>query len=186
MTSTLWTSDPFILSCCHSGRSPSHQRILLKQLFVDSQSKIKRKKKEEEEPGGIVMLLSTAAACNDYAFVRSFLWIALIGKFILPLTISKPEEQSPFLLWITDACTISEMKSLATERLSFPYFTHLAYLRVCFESLTPPASWGGGSQRLYNCIIINCFVVLGGGHCIFSSICSILFFSQWFPWVIMG
>lgn len=40
-----------------------------------------------------------------------------------------------------------------------------------------------GSRGLYDRIVINCFVVLGGGHCIFRPTGSVLFFSHWFPWV---
>lgn len=98
---------------------------------------------------------------------------------------SKPVEQPALLFWITDACTISEMKSLATELHSLPYFTHLAYSEcVLWKFTTSCASvgfWG-----LYNRIVINCFVVLRWGHCIFRLTGSVLFFSHWFPWVIPG
>lgn len=178
-----WPSDPLIISCCHSGRSPSPQKILFKQLFVDTQFKLKSGgggREEEEEAGGIATSLSRDAACNAYAFVRPFLRAAWVGEFILPWRSSKSEEQPAFLFWITDACTISEMKSLATELLSLPYFTHLAY-SVCVlwkftTSCTSAGFWG-----LYDRIVINCFVVLGGGHCIFSTTGSVLFFSHWFP-----
>lgn len=75
-------------------------------------------------------LLSWDAACNAYASVRPFLWAAQVGEFILPWSSSKPGEQPVFLFWITDVCTVSEMKSLATELPSLPHFTHLAY-SVC-------------------------------------------------------
>lgn len=80
-----------------------------------------------EEAGGIVTLLSRDAACDAYAFVLPFLWAAWTGEFILPWRSSKPEEQPDFLFLVTDACAISEMKSVATEPLLVPYFTHLAY-----------------------------------------------------------
>jgi len=84
-------------------------------------------REEEEEVGGIATSLSRDAACNACAFSRPLLQAAWVGEFILPWRSSKPEEQPDFLFRITDACTISEMKSLATELLSLPYFTHLAY-----------------------------------------------------------
>lgn len=129
--------------------------------------------------------ISWDAACNAYAFVRPFPPAAWVGEFILPWRSRKPEEQPAFLFWITDACAVSEMKFLATELLSLPYFTHLAYSTCVLWKFTTSCAlvgfWG-----LYDRIVINCFVVLGGGHCIFSPTGSILFFSHWFPWVIPG
>lgn len=125
--------------------------------------------------------LSWDAACSAYAFVRPFLWAAQVGELILPWSSSKPGEQPGFLFWITDACAVSEMKSLATELPWLPHFTHLAYsvcaLKVCHLLRL------AGSRGLYDRIVINCFVVLGGGHCIFRPTGSVLFFSHWFPWV---
>lgn len=119
-----------MIKYCHSGKSPSPQKILLHKLFLDTQFKRKSRGREEEEVGGIATSLSWDAACNAYAFVRPFLWAAQVGEFILPWSSSKPGEQPAFLFWITDACAVSEMKSLATQLPSLPHFTHLAY-SVC-------------------------------------------------------
>lgn len=173
----------------YSGRSPSPQKILLQKLFVDTQFKCKSRgteeEEEEEEAGGIAMSLSWDAACNAYAFVRPFLWAAHVGEFILPWSSSKPGEQPAFLVWITDACTVSEMKSLATQLPSLPHFTHLAYSICVLWKFTTSCALAG-FRGLYDRIVINCFVVLGGGHCILGPTCSVLFFSHWFPWVIPG
>lgn len=40
-TSYSQPSDPLIITCCHSGRLPSPQKILFKQLFLDTQFKRK-------------------------------------------------------------------------------------------------------------------------------------------------
>lgn len=101
------------------------------EAFCDTQFKHKsRGREEEEEVGGMATWLSWDAACSAYAFVRPFLWAAQVGELILPWSSSKPGEQPVFLFWITDACAVSEMKSLATELPWLPHFTHLAY-SVC-------------------------------------------------------
>lgn len=179
-------SDPFIISCCHSGRPRSlQQKILSQQLFLDTWFTLKsageEKKKREASWHSFHEMQHAMLGPLWGLFSRQPGWASLPSLW----RSSKPVEQPALLFWITDACTISEIKSLATELHSLPYFTHLAYSEcVLWKFTTSCASvgfWG-----LYNRIVINCFVVLGWGHCIFSLTGSILFFSHWFPWVIPG
>lgn len=117
--------------------------------------------------------------------MRPFLWAAQVGEFILPWNSSKPGEKPAFLFWITDACAVSENEVLGHTVPFIASFHPSCLLRVCaskvYHLLRP-----GGVRGLYDRIVINCFVVLGGGHCIFGPTGSVLFFSHWFPWVIPG
>lgn len=127
-----WPSDSFTISCCHSSRSPFPLKTLFKELFGSALFRLRTEGRRNRRHHDVAF-----TRCSMQCFVMPFLWAAWI---YVPWRSSKPEEQSAFLFWITDTCSVSEMKSLATELLSLPYFTHLAYSMLCFKSLPPPES----------------------------------------------
>lgn len=147
-TSYPWPSDPLIISCCHSGRSPSPRKILFKQLFLDAQFKLKsflgggggeRKKKREALRHGfhemqhamLMPLWGLFSGQPRWASLSSLGEAASLKSSLL--SSSESLMRALFLKWSPGPQ--SSFRCLISPTLHNP--------RVCFESLPPPAPQRG-------------------------------------------